>query len=110
MPRPQKSRRVCRPPRVACFRPEGAAPGGTVTLTLDEFEAIRQVDLMRRSHGECAALMQVSRTTASEIYESARRKLARGLIEGLEIRIEGGSCSICGGASCGQPCARMEGL
>ena len=109
MARPQKSRRICRPPRVTCFRPEGSSPGGTVTLTLDEFEAIRQVDLMHRKHEECAALMQVSRTTASEIYESAREKLARGIIGGMEIRIEGGSCSVCDGAPCGQPCARLEG-
>ncbi len=106
MPRPQKARRVCQTPRVDCFRPDGAPSGGTVTLTLDEYEALRQVDLLRRSHEECAVRMQVSRTTVSEIYESARRKLVRGIVEGLEIRIGGGSCRVCEGGACGQACEK----
>ena len=49
-----------------------------VTLTLDEYEVIRLVDLEKKTHEPMLLTqMDISRTTVTEIYESARYKLAQ---------------------------------
>lgn len=66
-------------PKVS-LRPE------SITLTVDEYEAVRLIDLMKCTHEQCAAQMDISRTTATEIYESARTKIAASLIGGKDAR------------------------
>ena len=101
MPRPQRKRRICQEPEYARFRPEGVESGG-VCLTCDEFEAIRLVDLVGLTHEECARRMDISRTTVTEVYEAARRKIADALVNGRALEIGGGSYRLCGGdAPCG---------
>lgn len=90
MPRPKRKRLVCREPDYSCFRAEGIAPAETVVLTVDEFETIRLVDFEKRTHEETARQMQISRTTVTEIYESARFKFADSIVNGKNLRIEGG--------------------
>lgn len=90
MPRPKRKRLVCREPDYNYFRAEGIAPAEKVVLTVDEFETIRLVDLEKRTHEETARQMQISRTTVTEIYESARFKLADSIVNGKNLRIEGG--------------------
>ena len=103
MPRPQRCRRICGKPKFACFHPEAASECEEIMLTLDEYEVIRLVDLEKLTHEECAKQMDVSRTTVTEIYESARQKIADSIVNGRRLRIEGGSYRICGGAdSCGR--------
>lgn len=46
------------------------------------FEAIRLIDLEHFTHEKCAKQMEISRTTVTEIYESARYKIADSLIHG----------------------------
>ncbi len=53
-----------------------------ILLTLDEYETIRLVDLEQQTHEQCAAQMDISRSTVQEIYESARRKIAACLVHG----------------------------
>ena len=72
MGRPQRPRRVCEEPAYDSFSPDGIFSGESIVLTVDEYEAIRLVDLENKTHKECADLMDVSRTTITEIYESAR--------------------------------------
>jgi len=61
-----------------------------VMLTVDEFEAIRLKDLEKMDQKECAEKMDVSQPTFSRTIESAREKIADAIVNGKEIRIEGG--------------------
>ena len=86
MPRPKRKRIVCREPDYICFRADGIPPAEAVVLTVDEFETIRLVDLEKQTHEETARQMQVSRTTVTEIYESARFKLADSIVNGKNLQ------------------------
>ena len=91
MPRPCKKRRIAALPGCCRFQPDKPnKPKNAVLLTLDEFEAIRLIDLLGLTQQECAERMAVARSTVQTIYDSARKKLAQFLIMGTELRIEGG--------------------
>lgn len=77
-------------PPVSHFVPFGVAPRNTVYLTLEEFEALRLVDLEGLYQEEAAAHMGVSRKTLWKDLKSARRKVALALVNGWAIRIHGG--------------------
>ena len=96
MPRPKRCRKVCSMPRVSEFAPIGE-DADFVVLTVDEFESIRLIDRQGFSQEECAAYMQVARTTAQQIYNSARKKLATALVDGKGLRIAGGDYRLCDG-------------
>lgn len=104
MPRPQRRRRICGEPKFTCFNTEKQNPD-EVFLTLDEYETIRLVDFEKLTHGECAAQMEISRTTVTEIHESARYKIADCIVNGKRIRIEGGKYRICDGTT---PCPHFN--
>ena len=95
MPRPIKLRRVCSMPSYRRFGPlGGAGTDDTVTLTIDEYEAVRLIDLEQCTQEECAEQMNVARTTVQGIYIEARRKLAEFLVEGKTLEIEGDRKSV----------------
>ena len=107
MPRPPRCRRICGKPQIDTFCPNGGGGGTPILLTLDEYEVIRLVDLELRTHEQCAAQMDISRSTVQEIYESARQKIAACLVHGKPLRITGGNYRICGGEEhphCGRSC------
>lgn len=98
-------------PEYSRFAPEGVAQTDTIVLTVDEYEVIRLVDLDRRTHGECAKQMNISRTTVTEIYENARRKIAECLVYGHRLEISGGSYMLCDGSAascCEKKCRNAE--
>ena len=95
MSRPQRMRRICALPGHTLFAPAGDAGAEAVALALDEYEAVRLMDHEGLTHEQCAAVMQVSRTTVTEIYASARRKLAEAIVEGRALAIGGGSVRVC---------------
>lgn len=108
MPRPCKRRRICAVPSCKRFGPIDRPPDekiSAVSLTLDEFETIRLIDLEGLTQEGCAERMNVARTTAQGIYSSARFKLAQSLVQGRELIIEGGDYVLCNGdaKSCGCP-------
>lgn len=68
-------------------------------MGLDEFETIRLIDLEGLTQEQCAAQMNVARTTVQAIYGTARRKLAQCLVNGRALVIEGGDYELCSAAS-----------
>ena len=88
-------RRICAMPGYTCFQPKGDVCAEAVVLALDEYEAVRLMDHEGLTHEQCAEVMQVSRTTVTEIYASARRKLAEAIVEGRALEIGGGSVKLC---------------
>ena len=108
MARPIKCRRICELPDCREFVPAGRAEPESVTLALDEFEALRLIDQLGCSQGECAAQMNVARTTVQLIYDAARKKIADALVGGKRIRIAGGRYELCGSANgcCAKRCRR----
>lgn len=109
MARPSKCRRICREPAFESFAPDGISSRGNIVLTLDEYEAIRLIDLEKNTHEQCAAQMEVSRSTVTEIYEAARYKIADSLVHGKALLISGGHYRFCDGtasAFCHRSCVR----
>lgn len=97
MARPKRCRRVCTEPIISNFVPKNVDNPQDVVLSVDEYEVIRLVDLEKLSHEECAKNMDISRTTVTEIYESAREKIAECLVRGKGLVISGGNYCICQG-------------
>ena len=87
----RRRRRIGFRPEFTSFNPDGAIGLGIVTMTLDELEAIRLKDLGGLNQEEAAQKMGISQPTLHRVLESARAKVARALVEGKALRIEGGS-------------------
>lgn len=106
MPRRVKCRKVCHYPQTLEFLPQNnnAQELEPIVLTVDEYEAIRLIDRRGMSQEQCAAFMQIARTTVQRIYETARKKLADFVVEGRPLRIEGGDFRLCNGSSTGCGC------
>ena len=97
MARPSKCRRICSQPAYVSFAPAGIRCNTKVILTVDEYEVIRLIDLEKLTHEQAAVQMDISRTTVTEIYESARQKIADSLVNGKPLRIDGGNYRLCNG-------------
>ena len=109
MPRPCKRRRVCGHPSCGRFGPAEQARGQPeVLMGLDEFETIRLMDLEGLTQEQAAGRMGVARATVQAIYNSARQKLALCLVQGRELRIDGGEYQLCPGPEGGCGCPRCS--
>jgi predicted DNA-binding protein (UPF0251 family) len=96
MPRRHRLRKVVAPPRFKGFKPYGQTleSKGFIELHYEEYEAIKLADYDLMNHLEAGALMGVSRPTFARIYESARRKIAKALVEAKEIKTVFGNATI----------------
>lgn len=126
MARPIKRRRICGLPHIQSFRPCAGQNSETakipppvsgetasveiIEITVDEYEAIRLIDYLNLSQEDCAAQMNVARTTVQAIYDSARKKLADMLVNGRQLNISGGSYDLCpfGETCCGKNCGHRR--
>ena len=94
------------------FHAEGGSREEAVCLTLDEFEVLRLVDYEKLTHEQCAERMDISRSTVTEICETARRKLMESLLTGRPLQIMGGNVRLCEESrhSCGckRNCVRQK--
>ena len=96
MARPTKCRCICSWPKTTCFLPAGSAGAdGGVTLGLDEYEVVLLLDYVHLSQQQCAEKMNISRTTVTRMYESARSKIAKALVCGQALTIAGGDVAVC---------------
>ena len=93
MSRPARYRKIEYPPLTRGFRPIGvhANDGEAIMLLLEEYEAIRLMDFEYLNQVEAAERMNVSRPTLTRIYDSARKKLAKALVQSLRIEVSGGN-------------------
>lgn len=89
--RPKKYRIVRQDPKISQFSPRGR-PGrpDEVNLPMDEFEAIRLTDFMGLSQKEAGKSMHISQQTFSRVLKRARKNIARAIINGAIIKIQGG--------------------
>ncbi|MGW8314954.1 MAG: DUF134 domain-containing protein [Bacteroidales bacterium] len=88
MPRRKRLRKVVAPPGFRGYKPFGHRHGTRehVDLLYEEYEAIKLADYDLLNHLEASRLMGISRPTFARIYESARRKIAKAMVETREIR------------------------
>jgi len=88
MPRRRRLRKIVAPPAFRGYKPYGVVKAHKehVDLLYEEYEAIKLADFDLMNHQEASEKMGVSRATFARIYESARRKLARALVETREIK------------------------
>lgn len=84
-------------PAVRCFMPEGCPRIEAVSITLEEFEAVRLVDLLELDQEDAAFYMGISRKAFWNDLMNARKKIAAALVYGMGLRIEGGSYVLRGG-------------
>ncbi len=112
MARPVKFRRVCNLPKNKRFGPLDLAVDekDLITMTVDEYETIRLIDLENYNQEECAKQMNIARSTVQGIYIEARKKLAEALVNGRPLIIEGGRYRLCDGLEnqCGRGCHRRR--
>ena len=55
MARPRRCRKICTEPAYDSFKPEGISMGEEITMTVDEYEVIRLVDLEKYTHEQCSS-------------------------------------------------------
>lgn len=114
MARPVKWRKVCCLPESNRFGPLDipADTDNKVSMTVDEYETIRLIDMEGFTQEECAKQMNIGRTTVQSIYFEARKKIAESLVDGKMLLIEGGEYRLCdglgngNGKGCGRGCNR----
>ena len=83
------------PPLFEGYKPYGVSRKQvkSVELLFEEYEAVKWADYQLLSHQEACRFMGVSRATFARIYESARRKLAKAMVETREIKTVMGNAS-----------------
>jgi predicted DNA-binding protein (UPF0251 family) len=104
MPRGFKCRRVCSEPGNRLFTPEKPSDE-SVTLAVEELEAVRLCDLEGLEQDEAAVRMNISRGTLQRTLYDARKKIAEALCAGKTIVIGGGNYELsAGGCGCRFSC------
>lgn len=103
MARPRKWRKVCDLPKNNRFGPLEKSNNEDyfIVMEVDEYETIRLIDLEGLTQEECSNQMNIARTTVQRIYSQARNKIAKSLVNGKVLRIEGGSYKLCDGSGKG---------
>lgn len=93
MSRPIRNRRISVPPLMSGFKPFGIplCDLKSIKLHFDEYESIKLVSYQNLAQEVAAEKMNISRPTLTRIYNSALKKIAAALVEGMAIEIEGGS-------------------
>ena len=92
MVRPKKFRYVSKEPVTDYFKPRGIPLNELkeITLSKEEYEALRLKEIEKHDQKTAAELMNISQPTYSRVLDSARNKVADSIINGKALKIEGG--------------------
>jgi predicted DNA-binding protein (UPF0251 family)/predicted Fe-Mo cluster-binding NifX family protein len=92
MSRPKRKRKVLFSPNCTYFKPAGIKLRNLeeVILSVEEMEALRLCDFLKKEQKQAAVIMNISQSTFHRIVIEARFKLAKALTEGKAVKIEGG--------------------
>jgi predicted DNA-binding protein (UPF0251 family) len=104
MSRTKKNRLIQNAPDFCGFRPFGIRSHrvNDVSITFEEYEALKLCDYEMLTQAEAAKMMNISRPTFTRIYESVRRKIATAFAEGSGIGFETGNVEIASWYQCNQ--------
>lgn len=92
MPRPCKKKYVSSLPAYGCFiHSDQPVSNNYINMSVEEYETIRLIDYLQYTQEDCANHMQTSRGTVQMLYDDARRKVSRFLVEGSSLVIDGGN-------------------
>ena len=93
--RPKKARSVNGEPKIGQFSPRGR-PGrpDEISLTIDQFEAIRLADYSGMMQIDASKQMKISRQTFGRILKEAHKNVSDGIVNGKIIKFEGGNINI----------------
>lgn len=89
MTRPRLCRRIRFNPNVTYFKPQGVPMRSLkiIELTTEEMESLRLNDVEDLDQTDAADKMKTSQSTFQRILSSARKKVAKALVEGDAIKI-----------------------
>ncbi|MBN2278976.1 MAG: DUF134 domain-containing protein [Candidatus Marinimicrobia bacterium] len=93
--RPAKERIVEKPPKIQGMKPMGV-PGRLlekISLSIDEYEAIRLSDFEGMDHKASSEYMNISRPTFTRLLQSGHQKIADAIVNVKDLIIEGGNYS-----------------
>ncbi len=65
-----------------------------IAMTVEEYECMRLIDYEGLNQQECAVILGVGRTTVQRLYDQARKKIARFMVEGARLSVEGGNYEV----------------
>ena len=90
MPRPRMKRRVDFEPNVVYFKPQGIPLRELeeVTLTYEEMQALKLVNIQGLGQKEAAEKMNISQPIFFRELRDATKKVTEALVEGKAIKIE----------------------
>ena len=94
MPRPKRPRWISAHPETKGFRPCGRDETGEIILSLEEFEALKHIDLDGLDQAGAALSMNISRQTFGRILKQARYKITKALVSSKRLIIQGGCYKI----------------
>ena len=96
MPIETKTRKISSFPPYAVYKPPRIPMKDLkqISMTFEEYEAIRLFDYLKKDQNESAELMAISQPTFSRILKSARTKLATAIVDGQALILEGGTITI----------------
>jgi len=83
-------------PVVRAFGPLDQPPRGNLQLRYEELEALKLSDVEGMDQEQAAITMGISRKSFWLDLKRARMKVARALVEGLSIQVEGGTYMVRG--------------
>ncbi len=106
MARPKKERVICTLPSFYEFSAIECDTTETEFMCFDEYEVVRLHDFEHFSQEETAEQMLISRPTVTELLASAHEKMARMLVNGTHLKLQGSTCVVC---EIGQNCPKSAG-